>query len=365
VVDRRLRIAIDGRELLGRPTGVGRYLWHLLDEWARASAIAADLLVVVPSPPPSDLRGTWTDVQWIVEDGGGSGTLWEQTRLSRAAERLRADVLFAPAYTAPLRETRPLVVTIHDLSYFAHPEWFSPREGTRRRWLTRAAAARASAILTVSNFSASEIIRWLRVPAARVHVTYHGAPPAAPAGAHDEPLILYVGSIFERRHIPELFEAFAMVARDHPTARLAIVGEVRGRVQVDPAALAAAHGVAHAFDWHPYVTNDELIQLYRRARAFAFLSDYEGFALTPLEAIAHGVPPVMLDTPVAREVYRDAARFVPLAPAAIATGLADQLVDGPGRRALLAAGRALLSRYSWSATADATYQVIAAAAHRS
>jgi glycosyltransferase involved in cell wall biosynthesis len=358
-------VAVDGRELLGRSTGVGRYLWHVLDEWARTPGVPLAPILIVPSEPPASLRAEWPRLPWIVEAGSGSGTLWEQTKLARAADRSGAEVLFAPAYTAPLRTRCRVVVAIHDLSYFSHPEWFSMREGTRRRWLTRASAARADAIVTVSAFSAGEIVRWLRVPAAKVHVTYHGAPPIAGlAGVTREPLVLYVGSLFERRHLAELVAAFAIVLRRRPDARLLVIGEDRGRTRIDPEALARGHGISHAVAWRPYVPHDELMQSYARARAFVFLSDYEGFALTPLEAIAHGVPPVLLDTAVGREVYDDAARYVSLAPTVVADAISDLLDDGPLRSALCAAGRGLLGRYSWTRTAAETLAVITAVARR-
>src|SRR5512147_3050033 len=102
-----MRIAIDGRELLGQPTGVGRYLAHLLDAW--------DTL--------PEARGH-EFVRWT--PAGSRGTRWEQVDLPLALRRDRPDVLFAPAYTAPLLTTVPVALTIHDLSFAAHPEWFPP-----------------------------------------------------------------------------------------------------------------------------------------------------------------------------------------------------------------------------------------------
>ena len=73
---------------------------------------------------------------------GGTGTWWEQTALRGAVRRDRPDIFFAPAYTAPVGIGVPLAVTIHDISFIAHPEWFRPRERLRRRLLTTHAPAR-------------------------------------------------------------------------------------------------------------------------------------------------------------------------------------------------------------------------------
>ena len=82
---------------------------------------------------------------------------------ARAFARARADVFFAPGYTAPLTVAAPLVLTIHDVSFFAHPEWFSFREGVRRRLLTAWSARRARTVITDTEFSKSEIARHIGV----------------------------------------------------------------------------------------------------------------------------------------------------------------------------------------------------------
>jgi len=351
MADRPLHIAVDGRELVGRPTGVGRYLAEVLGAWSADPAWPHRVTIVVPHAPPAAVVARHPRFRWLVETGAGAGTWWEQTRLARATASLGADVLFAPAYTAPLRLSCPLVVTIHDLSYFAHPEWFRWREGARRRWLTRAAARRAAAILTVSDFAAADIVTRLDIPRSRVHVVRHGAPKVAGTAAGDAPHVLYVGSLFERRHIPELVEAFAAVAAVLPSARLTIVGEDRSRTGLDPKALAHRHGIGSRVEWLPYVSEDELGRQYRGARAFAFLSDYEGFGLTPLEAMAFGVPPVVIDTAVAREVYGDAAVFVRGFPAEIARALVALLTDDALHGELVRRGLARVREFSWPTAA--------------
>jgi glycosyltransferase involved in cell wall biosynthesis len=352
VDSRPLHVAIDGRELVGQPTGVGRYLTAILRAWAAAPG-QHRYSVIVPSDPPAAFGDLGPAFECIVESSARPGTLWEQTRLRRAAVRLQPDVFFAPGYTAPLGLACPSVVVVHDVSFFAHPEWFSWREGWRRRWLTRAAAARAAAVITVSQFSAAEITRWMGVPAARIHVARHGPPAVTPPEAvpEREPLILFVGSLFNRRRVPELVEGFAVAAAAHPEARLVLVGSNRTRPALDPIALARDAGVADRVEWHQYVADADLEALYWRARVFAFLSDYEGFAMTPLEALAHGAPPVLLDTPVGREIYGDAARFVRPQAREIGSAMADLLASEPARRQLLEAARPLLDPSAWTRAA--------------
>ena len=106
-------------------------------------------------------------------------------------------------------------------------------------------------------------------------------------------------------------QPFAAVARQHPDASLDLAGDNRSFPREDVGgAIAAASRLGGRIRWHRYVSDAQLADLYGRARAFAFLSEYEGLGLTPLEALAAGVPPVLFDTPVARESCGAAALYV-------------------------------------------------------
>jgi glycosyltransferase involved in cell wall biosynthesis len=369
-----MHVGVDARELTGRRTGVGRYLAELLARWTRAAWAAGDRLTLY-LPEALGEAAAWLGRGGASWDTavlpGGRGTRWEQITLARAVRRDRPDVLFAPGYTAPILAGCPVVVAVHDVSFAAHPEWFRWREGLRRRVLARLSARRARAIVTISRFSQSEIVRCLKVPADRIEVIplavdthpsiRAGAERSAPASP--EPLVLYVGSIFTRRHLPVLVRAFARVAAAHPDLRLEIVGENRTHPREDLAAVARNAGVADRVRLRDWVPDAELARLYDRARAFAFLAEYEGFGLTPLEAMRAGVPAVVADTPVAREVYLDAPLYVdPRDEAAVAAALARVLDEGGDRRARIEAGRRVAARYSWADTADRTFRLLRRAA---
>ena len=358
-----MRIAIDARELTGQPTGVGRYLAEILGAWSRLPAAAAhEFVLCAPESIPASISG---GLRVADATAPGHGTLWEQRVLPRLAAA--SDVLFAPGYTGPLMTPVPMAVTIHDVSFSAHPEWFSWREGLRRRVLTRLSARRAAKIITVSDFSKREIVRRLRVPQDRVEVIYSGATTLAPAPrpATREPLVLYVGSLFNRRHIPELIDGFSRLAEKYADVRLEIVGDNRTRPHIDVDGLIARSPAAKRIRARSYVADGELAGLYHQASAFAFLSDYEGFAMTPMEALRAEVPVVLLDSEVAREIYGPAALYVGRADAAvIAEGLERVLFDERQRASLLQAAALQLERYSWDECARRTLQVLLACAPR-
>jgi glycosyltransferase involved in cell wall biosynthesis len=375
-----MRIGVDARELCGRSTGVGRYLGGLLREWARGGpAGVGDFVLYAPEAIalPLDARKFRTRIV-----AGQPGTWWEQVTLPREARADSLDVWFAPGYTAPLRLRVPVVVAIHDLSFVAHPEWFTIREGARRRWMVRQVAAAAAAVITISEFSRQELIERLHVDARRVHVVPPGVSsrgwglragdadrmPQLVAASPKPPApysVLYVGSIFNRRHVVDLIRAFAAIARNRSDVALDIVGDNRSYPHQDLRATIASEGLTDCVQWHEYVDDEELHAMYARARAFAFLSEYEGLGLTPLEALAAGVPPVLLDTPVARESCGASAVYVPLNDLpALTRALEAALFDDRLRAALLAAAPAALAKYSWTRAAAETLAVLQRAAAR-
>ena len=359
-----MRIGIDARELCGRPTGVGRYLAGLLHQWAAARTLAHEFVLYAPEPItlPLDARRFATRIV-----PGPPGAWWEQAKVSRAAASDHLDVWFAPAYSAPLRMRTPIVVTIHDVSFVAHPEWFRIFEGARRRWLTRQSASKARAVVTVSEFSKREVIEWLDVPDARIHVIPPGIRIQDPEFRiqNSAPRVLFVGSIFNRRHVVDLIRSFAPLARAHADASLDIVGDNRSYPREDLRRTIVAEGLDGQVRWHEYVTDAELYDLYLQARTFAFLSEYEGLGLTPLEALAAGVPPVLLDTPVARESCGDAAVYVPVRDLAATTrALELVLFDEATRSRILAAAPAELAKYSWPRAARETLAVLEGAGSR-
>ena len=177
--------------------------------------------------------------------------------------------------------------------------------------------------------------------------------------------MLYVGSIFERRRVDRLIEAFDEVAARVPDARLEIVGENRTRrPRLDLDAIRQTRAHADRIHIRSYVDDETLASLYQRASVLAFLSEYEGFGFTPLEALAAGVAPVLLDTPIARETCGAAARYVaPDAPnTTVAAAIVDLLTDAAARAEILRHATEVLPRYDWEIAAADTLRVIEEAA---
>jgi glycosyltransferase involved in cell wall biosynthesis len=354
-----MRIGIDARELGARPTGAGRYLGGLLREWATDErARRHEFVLYTPARLGIELDSHRFAARLVK---GPPNTWWEQVRLPSIAKRDHLDVFFGPAYAIPLQLAVPAVVAIHDVSFMAHPEWFRMREGMRRRFLARHSASLARAIITISEFSRRELVDTLGAPDERIYVIPPGVNRSSGAAADLGPdeRVLFVGTILNRRHVPDLIRSFSLVARHRTTATLDLIGDDRTYPPEDLQQTIRSQSLDGRIRWHRYVSEAELSDFYRGARAFAFLSEYEGLGLTPLEALAANVPAVLLDTPVARESCGEAALYVQRGDLAeTARALEKVLADDNVRLRLLAQAPRVLARYTWSDAARKTLEVL-------
>lgn len=261
----------------------------------------------------------------------------------------------------------PTVVSVHDVSYEAHPEFFPAAMRARMRLLVPRAVRTAAAVITISEFSRREIVERYRVDPARVVVTPLAAGPGfRPLDAGDVaerlarigiegPYVLAVGNVQPRKNLGRLLEAFAALRRrvDLPH-RLVLVGR---RAYRGDAILARqeALGIARHVVATGYVADDDLVALYNGADAFVYPSLYEGFGLPVLEAMACGAPVITSGTTALPEVAGDAAELVdPRSVDELAAALGRVLAD-PARRAdLRDRGLRRARRFSWRRLAEQT-----------
>jgi glycosyltransferase involved in cell wall biosynthesis len=294
-----------------------------------------------------------------VIDSGISGEnriAWARGELftvARAARRHGADLVHCPANFGPFRSAVPVVLTIHDLLAFRHPEYVPGAYSRILRTMIRAAARTARRIITVSRASRDDIVTFLGVPRARVVVTPLAG--SAPAGAttlrRHEAQLLAVGNRMPHKGFETLLEA---VARIEPARRPRLV--ITGSHGHDPLAPVVERlGLEGDVDLRGWLSRDELDRLYAESTALVFPTRFEGFGLPPLEAMARGCPVIVADIPVMHEVAGDAALYVdPTDPAAIARAIGSVLDSADERSRMSRAGLARAADFSWDTTAAAT-----------
>lgn len=369
---RALRIGVDARELAGRGTGTGRYLRQLLLHWPEPD----DALLLYTQGPAPDTAPPCAGTVWRgVGPEGARGLAWQERHLPPIADADGLDVFFAPAYWCPLRLRVPRVTTVHDVSFFALPWDFTAWEGARRRLLTRLAIGVSTRLIAVSDFTRRELVRLFPSSAAHTTAIPHGAdddlPPSPPRDEARrrlglrprDPLVVCVGSVFNRRRLPELLAAVARLTTKHPTLRLAVVGDNRTTPRLDLAGHVASLGLSHHVQLAGFVGDETLAELYAAADAAVYLSEYEGFGLPVVEALRRGIPTLAGNRPALSEIFAGAVALAPPDDAdAIARALDAVLTDPDLRRRLADAGSRLVARLRWADAARSTRAVLADAA---
>jgi glycosyltransferase involved in cell wall biosynthesis len=231
------------------------------------------------------------------------------------------------------------VVTLHDLS-FEDGAGMGLLDRLTFRAVVPRAARRADHVLVVSERTRRDVVSRYAVPEEKVTVTPNGVDPSfSPGGSHDG-YVLFVGAIQARKRPLE-----ALVAARAVALPLVVAGPEKD------AALARELRAGGA-DLRGYVTKDELVSLYRGAAALVLPSQFEGFGLPVLEAMACGTPVIAAGEPALREVAGDAAVYAEDGDFAAAARRA--LAEAPR---LAAAGIERAADFSWAETARRTAAV--------
>jgi glycosyltransferase involved in cell wall biosynthesis len=293
---------------------------------------------------------------------------WDLARVIRAD---RPDLVHVQ-YTAPLLSRTPVVVTVHDVSFLEHPEYFPWLRRTQLRYTVARTVHRAAKIITVSEFSRSAILRAYDIDADKVRVVPNAANPNfrmtgreraqnAVRGrlGFDAPFVLSVGDLQPRKNHIGLIEAMAKLLTANPQLRhhLVLAGKETGfapRVRE-----AARHsGFADRIHFTGFVTDNELLEMYNACECFVFPSFYEGFGLPILEAMACGRAVACSDAAAMPEVA-DGAGFIfnPHDTDDIKRSMGDILLDPQLRGRMERLGLQRAAQFSWQTSARATLDI--------
>jgi glycosyltransferase involved in cell wall biosynthesis len=311
------------------------------------------------------------------------GPVWENFYLPRVLRRDKnADVYFTPLYTLP---AYPLsckqVVTIFDISYIAHPEWFPKKQLLSLKLLTGPTVRKADVILTGSQATKSEIIKYYDVDQNKIKVTNLGVDgkfvdlERENIGEQESrvrkkyklkgKIVLFVGLIMNRRNVPVLMEAVSNVIRKSgETITLVIIGKNHSFPYIDIDSLSLKYGLKDSIRWIEYTVDEEIYGFYKAADVFVCSSLYEGFNIPPLEALFLGVPVICSNLSSLPEVVGNAAYMLgdPRDPDEMTTAIEVVLGDPRLQADLIRKGKVQANNFSWEKCAKETMEVIEALA---
>ena len=358
------RAGVVAEQLFGPvPGGIGRYVGALARHLpAVAGDAGGSVRWITGRHPPGRLAAAGLDPRAttaLALPGRVATRAWVRLRRPRLPGRLLAalDLVHATSAAVPPAPGHALVATVHDLGFHHHPETYPPAGRRFHERATRIVVAEAARVLVPSAATAADLADLYGLEPARVAVVPLGVelPEPDPAPARrllDQlgvrgPFLLAVGTLEPRKNLRRLLAAFAAVSGELPDHQLVVAGPVGWGPALRPTDRARLAGP---------VGDDVLHGLYAAADGLAYPSLYEGFGLPPLEAMAHGTPVLAGDRSSLPEVVGDAALLVdPTDQDAIAAGLLRLAGDQELRARLAAAGPPRAARFTWPATAAATW----------
>jgi glycosyltransferase involved in cell wall biosynthesis len=363
-----VRIGIDARKL--HDFGIGTYIRNLLRHLARLDGQTD--FVILCRPEDRDALAAVGENFRPVPETSGNYSIAEQFTIPWALKREAVTLFHAPHYVLPPLVRCRSVVTIHDCIHLMFPQYLPNRMAfSYAKWSISQATKCATRVMTVSESSKRDILRFVDIEPDKIDVIYNAYDERFAVEPleddvvrvreryqlHDE-FVLYAGNVKPHKNLERLIEAFHLVrTRGLDRLKLVLIGDEISKY-------TALRRAVHQHQLHKYVRflgfvpEQTLAVMYRLAGIFVFPSLYEGFGLPPLEAMASGTPVVTSNVSSLPEVAGDAAILVdPYDPQAIADGIYSVLTDERLRREMVHKGIARAGQSSWEQSVRRVRQI--------
>ena len=351
-------ITIDVRAL--HNSGIGTYIQNLLPRLIAAKPELTfhllgsrdDLSVFTWAAAPNVTTSDCTSPLYSVK---------EQLELAQKTPR-DTDLFWSPHYNIPIFHRGKLLVTVHDVFHLAQPEMSLPKK-LYAKGMFRAVRQKADAIVTVSEFSKGELVRFTgrgKQAVTPIHIGVDEAWFDVPDGPrpYEKPYILFVGSVKPHKNVGGLIRALELAQHRIPHD-LVIVGRREGLLTADEEVAAKAAALGERVHFTGLVEDAHLKRFVKHADALVLPSFYEGFGLPPLEAMACGCPALVSNAASLPEACGDAALYC---DPRTAQDIADKLVllmeDEALRTSLRQKGLERAGRFTWEACAQKTLAVL-------
>jgi len=363
--EKPIRVALDATAIGRGKTGNETYLRGLLEGWEKVKPEGIDLRPILSEPSfapnfagsEGALKRAHAQSKQIGNSGFFKRHLWN---LPQARAELKADLYHGVYWMRPW-DKEPYVLTVHDISFAVHPEWFRPGEAMFYTRMVRRAAERARKVITVSEFCRAEIMERWDLPADQVEATYEAARKVyrpAKKKASGAPTLLFVSAIHPRKNLGRLIRVWERLREGRfPDLRLRVVGPAGWSAGAEVRQLREGVAKGGAI-WEGVQTEEELRQAYTSSTMLVYPSLYEGFGLPPVEAMACGCPVVCAKAGSLPEVCGGAAEyFDPRSEEEMMSAVALLLGSEERREGLRRAGLARAAEFSWERMAEETGEI--------
>ena len=358
-------IGIDARKYFD--FGIGTYIQNLI---VGLSAIRTNhsfaVYVSHDDAPGITLPDSWKKIGV----GYGKYSIGEIVALGRQAKREGIDLFHSPHYTLPVGLKRCSVVTIHDLIHLRFPRYFNAIQRSYAYTMIRHAVRHAGAIITDSEFTKQDILRLFRTRQDSIHVVHLGVKEDFKPVQDKEilrafrnqyrlqkPYILYVGSTKPHKNIATLLRAFKNISSRHNDLDLVFVGESFFENKMLLTESNHLRIGDRIIDLGRLSTHD-LRCAYSSAEMLVLPSEYEGFGLPAVEAMACGTPVIVSNGGSLPEIAGQAALVFDLKQPDLLVECIDMLISNtPLRKELMAKGKNNLLRFSWQVAAQKTLKI--------
>jgi len=368
-----LCVGFDGAMLRTPYTGSGQYSAALVGALRALPEIK--IVLLSPAPLPNEPGAIVVPPPRFLKSERGRKVWWEQIGIGRAARQTGVGVVHIPYFAAPLHQAIPYVVTVHDVIPLLMPAYAGGRAMRAYLRLVSAGTRRAAQVIADSECSRRDAIRVLALADARVTtiplaVSADFGPTRDEAliarlrdqhGLHGKRVIVNFAGLDVRKDVATLLRAFArVVAESDDDVRLVIGSKAHGNATLypDPLPLVRELGITGSVVFTGFIGAAEKTALYQMADCCVAPSLYEGFGLTPLEAMACGTPVVAADASCTPEIVGDAGLLIPPQDVAgFAEAIVRVLTDDTVARRMREQGINHARQFSWDRTAVATRAV--------
>jgi len=363
-----MRIGIDARLVFYSRAGIGEYIVQLVEALAKIDSEDEDFV----------LLQSRKDKTYLIKSNGFSRkSLWtpshnrfEQLALGFEVSRLKLNLLHSPDFIPPFRRKYKSVITIHDLAFLLYPH-FLTKESARYYGQIDQAWRKTDHIIAVSEATRRDSIRLLGVPENKITVIHEAANPIYRQLPQDEALhrvkerykfdrdyILFVSTIEPRKNLPGLLQAYRRLRDEYKRDEILVLAGANGWLWEEVYETVSRLNLDDCVTFLGRVPSEDLVYLYNAARLLVHPSFYEGFGLTPLEAMTCGTPVIVSNTSAIPEVVGDAALMVdPHDIDGLTVAMWRVLTEKELREDLICKGLKRAKQFSWTKAAKKTLEV--------